>query len=58
MKIVMVIIVLATSVDPDEILCYAAFIRVFTVCQSTHLGVTSVPGFILGFENQGRGDFD
>ena len=34
--------VLANSVDPDEMPHYAPFYQgTFTVCQSTHLGVTS-----------------
>ena len=33
-------LVLANSADPDEMLHYAAFHRVFTVCQSIHLGVS------------------
>ena len=32
--------ILANSADPDEMLRYAAFIWVFTVCQSTHFGVS------------------
>ena len=35
-----IILVLANSVDPDEIMQH--FIWVFTVCQSMHLGVNSI----------------
>ena len=31
--------VLVNSVDPEEMLNYGTFIRLFTVCQSAHLGV-------------------
>ena len=34
--------ILANSADPDEMLHSADFICVFTVYQSTHLGVSSV----------------
>ena len=38
-----IVFVLSNSVDPHEMLHYAIFyIWVFTVCKSTHFGVTSV----------------
>ena len=38
-----VVLILANSVDPDEMQHYTAFHRwVFTVYQNTHLGVTSI----------------
>ena len=33
---------LANSADPDEMHLYAAFIWVFTVCQSTHFDICGV----------------
>ena len=36
------VFVLANSVDSNEVPHYAAFHLVFTVCQSTHLGVTNI----------------
>ena len=33
---------LTNSVDPDEMPYYAAFIWVFSVCKSTHLGVSHI----------------
>ena len=36
-----VVLMLANSADPDEMQLYAVFHLVFTVCQSTHLGVSS-----------------
>ena len=37
-----IVFVLIYSEDPDELPHYAELYRVFTVCQSTHLGVTSI----------------
>ena len=37
-----IVYVFGNSVDPDEMLHYVAFHLGFTVCQSTHLGVTSM----------------
>ena len=37
-----VFLALTNSVDPDEMPHMRHFIRVFTVCKSTHLGVTSI----------------
>ena len=34
--------ILASSADPDEMLHFADFIWVFTVYQSTHLGVSRI----------------
>ena len=41
MEVNIVVFILANSVDPDEM---RHFIWVFTVCQRTHLGVTSSLG--------------
>ena len=37
-----VVFILANSADPDEMHHYAAFHLVFTICQSTHLGSSSI----------------
>ena len=34
----MIVIIIANSVDPDEILHYVAFIRAFTVCKTDIYG--------------------
>ena len=38
----MVVLISANSTDPNEMQHNAAFIWVFTVCQSSHLGVSSI----------------
>ena len=40
--------VCANSADPDEMLCYMAFIWVFKVCQSNLLGDSGIQRAVIG----------